>query len=170
MPTLFGLKGGGKIKNKLKDILHVTFIFMLVMLLANFILSLFDLVFLNWIKYTSIAACITGLFAGTYQYMKNRKIILIFTISAELVFTGIVALYCLFTFNQEKIVYKDGQKMIQESHSFLFSNWIKYYDYKNIFVRSTSEKIYEAYDDSLSEYLYTIYYNEDGSVTERNER
>ncbi len=54
--------------------------------------------------------------------------------------------------------------MVKETHSILFANWINYYDYENIFYRSKQERIVEQYDDAIieSEYLYTIYYDENG--------
>ncbi len=64
--------------------------------------------------------------------------------------------------DKESIVVKNNDTMVEESHSFLLSNWKNYYDYENIFVRKNVIRIYEAYDDSLGEYLYTNYYDANG--------
>ena len=74
--------------------------------------------------------------------------------------------------DQYEIVYIDDRKMIKVTHSVLFSNSISYYDYVNEWIRKENERIYIQYDDSLSDkdYLYTIYYDDDGNQIKKETR
>lgn len=65
----------------------------------------------------------------------------------------------------QKTVEIDGVKMIQEKHSVLVSNWIQYYDYKGCFVRGRHARIYESYDNTLSDTLCTDYDDKDRKYT-----
>ena len=105
-----------------------------------------------------------GLISGTVQLFKRKKTLCVFFCLLEFVIIGIINVGLIVGYNKEEIVVRNDKKMIKETHSVLLFNWIKYYDYKNIFVKNKQEKIYEAYDDSIEEYLYTIYYDEGGNI------
>ena len=87
----------------------------------------------------------------------------------EVIFIVIVLFINLVFVDPESIVYVDGRKMIEQTHTFMFSNWIQYYDYKTFFYRDTKVKIYKAYDDSLTEgdYISTTYFDDEGNVITR---
>lgn len=156
------------IKRITKYILFDTLLYAIVICLLGLILNLVGYVFLKWFINLSIVLIIGGIIIGTIQLVnkisnKKIKVILkiVFIVIEVIVLLPIV---CLFFFFQdfESFVFKDGSLMIKETHSFLFSNWINYYDFQNIFIRKKNERIYEAYDDSLQDYLYTIYYDDNG--------
>lgn len=71
-----------------------------------------------------------------------------------------------------EIVYVDGRKMIKVTHSALLSNSITYYDYINEWIEKKYERIYIQYDDTLSDedYLYTIYYDDNGNKIKEETR
>ena len=158
-------------KKILKSILFWDVIFILIMFLISFILGLYNYQFLSWIKYLIIIICFIGIIIGTIQVLRKKTklcfIICILEFFIIIILSFLLVLY--YSCNVEEIVIKDDIKMIKETHSVLLSNWINYYDYENIFVRGKQVKIYEAHDDYIGEYLYTIYYDEDGNVIKREE-
>ena len=158
-------------KKILKSILFWDVIFLLIMFLISFILGLYNYQFLSWIKYLIIIICFIGIIIGTIQVLRKKKklcfIICVLEFFIIIILSFLLVLY--YSCNVEEIVIKDDIKMIKETHSVLLSNWINYYDYENIFVRSKQVKIYEAHDDYIGGYLYTIYYDEDGNVIKREE-
>ena len=158
-------------KKLLKSILFLDVIFILIMFLISFILGLYNYQFLSWIKYLIIIICFIGIIIGTIQVLRKKKKLCFIICVLEFFIISILAflLFLYYSCNVEEIVIKDDIKMIKETHSVLLSNWINYYDYENIFVRSKQVKIYEAHDDYIGEYLYTIYYDEDGNVIKREE-
>jgi len=87
----------------------------------------------------------------------------------EVIFIVIVLFINLVFVDPESIVYIDGKKMIEQTHTFMLSNWIQYYDYKTFFYRDTKVKIYKTYDDSLTEgdYISTTYFDDEGNVITR---
>lgn len=144
-------------------ILLDTALFLAVWFVLKFIVeTAMGCVFLVWVKYTVLGISSIGILAGTWQVLKDRSVLKIICLSAESAVIGIVVLGCMLFWNTEKIVTVDGNKMVCEIHSVLFSNWINYYDFKNIFIRDENPRIYESYDDSLGEFLYTWYYDEEG--------
>lgn len=160
-----------------KYMLLYTFLYMLLFFICKCLLRLFDLVFLSWVNNISIIIIALGIITGTFQLIKQsnwkKKIKLILiptTIIAELLFIGIFCfIYVLFT-DFDRIVVRDDKLMLKKEHSVLFSNWVNYYDYKNIFVRSKKIKIIDAYDDTITtkDYLYTIYYDDKGNVIKKD--
>lgn len=157
------------IKKINKPILLWTIIYIASILLITGILRIFNLTFLNWVKYFSMFVCFVGIILGTIQLLKKRKVLTVIIVIVEIVIILVVDLYCLLLFDIETLVIKDNNLMIKKTHSILLSNWIEYYDYINIFVRSRQERIYEAYDDSLNEYLYTYYYDENGNLINKEQ-
>lgn len=158
-------------KKLLKSILFLDVIFILIMFLISFILGLYNYQFLSWIKYLIIIICFIGIIIGTIQVLRKKKKLCFIICVLEFFIISILSflLILYYSCNVEEFVIKDDIKMIKETHSVLLSNWINYYDYENIFVRSNQVKIYEAHDDYIGEYLYTIYYDEDGNVIKREE-
>lgn len=160
-----------KINKIVKYILFDTFLYAIIVCFIALILNVFGYVFLKWFYNLSIILVVIGIIAGTIQLIneatsrKKLKVLLnIFLVIIEIIIIiPIVCIYFLFQ-DYEEIAYKDGNKMVKETHSFLFSNWINYYNYENIFVRKKQERIYEAHDDYIGEYLYTYYYNENGKL------
>lgn len=158
-------------KKLLKSILFWDVIFLLIMFLISFILGIYNYQFLSWIKYIIIIISFIGIIIGTIQVLRKKTklcfIICILEFFIIIILSFLLVLY--YSCNVEEFVIKDDIKMIKETHSVLLSNWINYYDYENIFVRGKQVKIYEAHDDYIGEYLYTIYYDEDGNVIKREE-
>ncbi len=146
-----------------KSILAWTLIYILIMLAITGILNIFNLTFLNWIKYFSMIICFIGIILGTLQLLKKKKILAVIMIVIEVIIILAIDLYCILLFDFEEIVTQDGNKMVKRTHSVLLSNCIEYYDYKNFFVRSKQIRIYEAYNNSLDEWMSTSYYDENGN-------
>ena len=148
-----------------RSILFWTIIFILIILFSSIVLNMFNYQFLNWIKYITMIIGTFGIIAGTIQLLKKKKILCsVLCVLEFIIIGGACILFIFLFFNVEEIVVKDNTKMIKETHSFLFSNWINYYEYNNIFVRSKQPRIYEAHDDYIGDYLYTTYYDENGNI------
>ena len=158
-------------KKLFKNILFDTFLYIIILLILIFILDKLGYVLLNWIMYLSMVIIDIGIVIGTTQIITKNikkiktKIILciVVTIFELVIIIPTNYLYILFN-DQEEFVHKNNQLMIKETHSFLLSDWVCYYDFENIFVRKKQERIYEAetHDDSTSGYSYTIYYDKQG--------
>ena len=159
---------GKKIK---KSILLYTAVFAVFFILVSVVLDYYGLKFLDWVIYLSGGFVAIGVIGGTIQILVHagRKkrglplaisiVFLVLEITASLLAaTGIFLLA-----DRQEVTERDGRIMVKETHSFLFSNWIAYYDYRNPFVMGKQVRIYEAYDDSLAEYLDTYYFDEEGN-------
>ena len=159
-----------------KSILLYTSIYLVVYVALYFILKTFNLTFLVWVKNISILIISIGTIAGFIQIAINidkdkkfRKILLyIFIIFLTFIIFLINAFYFLFIANMEEQTTYEGFNMIKETRQVLKSNYIKYYDYMNPFVRSMQERVYVMYDDTISEDEYggTSYYNKEGKEVE----
>lgn len=156
-------------KNLRKYILFWTALFILGGITLSFVLDLMNYQFLNWLKFTFVLISFIGVFLGSIQILKSHKLQCFIACFIELIIFSLIGVTLFIISDHESIVIKDHQKMIKETHGFLLSNWIKYYDYQNILIRSQQERIYEAYNNTLNEYLYTIYYDEDGHVIDQKE-
>lgn len=152
------------LKKVKSNILISTIIYLIMFVLIKLLLNYFNLEYMQWIEWFTLVIVPLGILVGTIQKLKKHKIVLVISVIAETLASIIICGYFLLLLlvDIEQIVYRDGKKMVKETHSFLFSNHIKYYDYKNIFVRGTNKRIYEEYDDTLEEYCYTSYYDENG--------
>lgn len=158
-----------------KYIFTYTMILILSYIFMSLILSSLSLTLLSYIKHFIYIIIILGTILGTVQLIykddetNTHKIIhSIIAVSIEIFVIAILSFgYLSVVYNKEEIVYKDGQKMIKETHSILLSDWVCYYDYSNMFVRSTKERIYEAHDIHTDEYLYTIYYDDQGNIIKK---
>lgn len=145
------------------SILFWTFIFTLVMVILSLCLKITNLTFLNWVKTMTIIIIFIGLVMGTIQSVKQKVLRNILIVAEIIIFT--IVIFCNMMFiDREKIVFKDKCYMVQRTHSFLLSNYIDYYDCQNIFIRNTKASIHEVYNNTLSEYLYTIYYDRKGNI------
>lgn len=128
--------------------------------------------FLNWVKSCLIIIFVLLFLLGTIQIYRKYKIECFILCFLEVcVFTVLISLFVLKYYGGvEEVVLIDNKKMIKETHSFLLSNWINYYDYQNIFVRSKQVRIHEEHDDYIGDYIYTIYYDEDGNVIRESKK
>ncbi len=112
---------------------------------------------------------LVGIITGTIQTISKREkksklIIKAMAVTIELfILLSIDLGYILFQ-DYEEIVYKDNKKMVKETHSFLTSNWINYYDYKNIFIRRKQVRIHESHNNYIGDYMGTIYYDDKGNI------
>lgn len=149
-----------------KSVLFYSVLYVIIFTLTKIVLNLFKLEYMQWIKYVSIIIIPIGIVIGTIQLLRKKKSVLVIILIVEVIFIFVFGGYLLLFLlsNVEEITYKEGKKMVKETHSFLLSNWINYYEYENIFVREANVRIHEAYDDSIKEYLYTTYYDEDRNV------
>lgn len=142
--------------------------------LSRAVLRLLGLEWMNWVKWAAALLLFAGVLAGTVQLLRRstgrtKKIAFGVLTGAEAVVMLCALFVTLLVSDRQEIVKLDGEKMVRETHSVLLSNWIKYYDYQNPFVRKIQERIYVACDDSPHERLYTIYYDEDGNFVRREE-
>ena len=144
-------------------ILFWTLIFTLVMVGLSLGVKLMNLTFLNWVKTITIVIILIGLVLGTIQSAKQKILRNILILVEIIIFTVVIFCNMMLT-DHEKIVFKDKCYMVQRTHSFLFSNYINYYDCQNVFIRNTKASIHEVYNNTLSEYLYTIYYDRKGNI------
>lgn len=153
-------------------ILLITLIYFITYILLSFLLKLFNYTFLVWIKNLSVILISLGIIAGSIQFTKNirkeRKILKILLYLLILILSGFILIvnffYFVFITNTEEVSKYEGIKMLKETRQVLKSNYIKYYDYTNPFIRSRQERVYMSYDDNLSEYEYsgTTFYTKDG--------
>ena len=164
----------------MKKIKKSIFLFILMYLIIYatifFTLKAFNLTFLVWIKNISIIIISIGTISGLIQIVRSinkgkkiRKIILyIFIILFSFIIFLINACYFMFIANTEELSEYEGENMIKETRQVFKSNYIKYYDYINPFIRSVHERVYVSYDDTISEDEYggTYYYDKDGNEVE----
>lgn len=123
------------------------------------------------IKNISIIIISVGIISGLIQIIRTinkdkkvvKAILYIVIIILTFIISFIVTFYYIFIANVEEHSQYEGQNMIKETRQVLKSNYIKYYDYINPFIRSRQERIYINYDDTISEDEYggTYYYNKD---------
>ena len=160
-----------------KSILFYTIIYILLFVLVGCLLNKFGYVYLKWFIYLNMFIILAGIISGTIQLIIKTKqegkrlLLAIGTITIEMVIILSVDLGYIFLQDYEQIVYKDNKKMIKETHSFLASNWINYYNYENIFVRKKQVRIYEAHNNYIGNLINTTYYDEHGNILyiEKNE-
>lgn len=162
-----------KINKSIHPIFKSTFLYVVIFTASYFISQsiLYNngLVYLKWFQYFSFSIIALGIIIGTIQliigtgkqYAVRVTIYISLLIIEIIIVIGSVFFIVIFV-DKESVVVKNNNTMVEESHSFLVSNWRNYYDYENIFVRKNVIRIYEAYNNSLGEYLYTNYYDENG--------
>lgn len=161
-------------KKLFRSILFWDILFLLLMFGISKVLNMYNMQFLSWTSFSIVIIFIILFMLGTIQIYKKEKLVCIILCFVEVfvVFFVLVIFgpYLLLNYNPEEIVIIDNKKMIKETHSFLLSNWINYYDYQNIFLRSKQVRIKEAHDDYIGDYLYTIYYDDNGNIIKREEK
>lgn len=123
-------------------------------------------VYLKWFIYTNIFIILVGIITGTIQILKKHNRLILTTIVTMIELLSFISICTVFivTQNQEYIVYKNNVKMVKETHSFMTSNWINYYDYQNIFIRKKQVRIYEAHNNYIGDLISTTYYDNMGNV------
>lgn len=165
-------------------IFFITFIIFCGILLFYFIaaavLSYFNLQFTNYILYAVFAVCAllaVGmlLYGIVLCFRKNHVNVLyrigsVFTICLLCVFLFAVMIVVVFGYKPIHIVEKNGEKMVANVTVFLSTRYVKYYDYKNVFVCGKQVRIKEDFTDGTKdpvlehdEVLWAYYYNADGS-------
>lgn len=167
-------------RNKLKwiknNLLKSTFIYLGIFIIFGLIINLLDYEYSGNFTLLSILLIIIGMISGTIQSIKrddesklSKVILIIACVSIELIFSLVVLFICILINPIETYVVIDGKLMSESKHSFLLSNWIKYYDFTNPLIHSKYPSIQKVYDDSLNEeqYLYTIYYDKKGKVIKK---
>ena len=166
-----------KISMLKKSILFYTVIFLILFFLIKYVLNCFGYTYITWVYVIPIIVAILGLLLGTIQIIKNLEVpkkikYIIYAISLAVegcVITAfLVIILILFSLMPTTdIVIRDNVKMAREAHSFLLSNGIYYYEYKNMFIRGNKIQIEEKYNNTLSksEYMGTVYYDEEGNIT-----
>lgn len=116
----------------------------------NFILSINNIVFMNWIYYFSNGIIILGSIIGIYQLIlkiknkiKKNVFIIIMTIFSSIVICMYIYI-SLISYTPEYIIIKDGKKMVADVEGF-HHTYIYYYEYINILVRKKSTVAIEHY-------------------------
>ena len=163
-----------------KSILLYTVIFLILFFISESILMYFGYTYITWVYVIPIIIAILGVILGTIQIIKNLKVsnkikCIIYAISLviESVVITIFLVIILFFYAvmpTTDIVIRDDVKMAREVHSFLLSNGIYYYEYKNMFIRGNKVQIEDKYDNTLSksEYMGTLYYDEKGNIAKED--
>lgn len=155
------------------NLLKSTFIYLGIFIIFGLIINLLNCEYSGNFILLSILLIIIGIISGTIQSIKrddesklSKVILIIACVSIEVIFSLVVLFICVSINPIETYVIIDGKLMSESKHSFLLSNWIKYYDFTNPIIHSKYPRIQKIYDDSLNEeqYLYTIYYDKKGKV------
>ena len=159
-----------------KSILLYMVIFLILFIMSESILLHFGYTYITWVYVIPIIIAILGLVLGTIQIIRNLKvsrkikcIIYASSLAIESIVITIFFVIILFFYAvmpTTDIVIRDNVKMAREVHSFLLSNGIYYYEYKNMFIRSNKVQIEDRYNNTLSksEYMKTVYYDKEGII------
>lgn len=154
-----------------KKVFIFTAIYASIYAILYYILGKFNLTFLVWIKQLSLVAISLGIIIFTFLIIRNGrdnkivKFILYFGLTIFTIIIICIDLFIeIFMLNEEKITDYEGRRMVEEVRSVYKSNYIKYYDYTNPFVRSKQERVSMSYDDAISENEYgsTTFYDKNG--------
>ncbi len=163
-----------------KSILLYTVIFLILFFISESILMYFGYTYITWVYVIPIIVAILGVILGTIQIIKNLKVsnkikCIIYAISLVIESVAITVFLVIVFFlyaimPTTDIVVRDNVKMAREVHSFLLSNGIYYYEYKNMFIRGNKVQIEDKYDNTLSksEYMGTLYYDEKGNIAKED--
>lgn len=154
-----------------KKIFIFTVVYAIIYAILYYILEKFNLTFLVWIKQLSLIIISLGIVIFTFIVIKNgkdNKILKFVLYFGAIIFTLVIICVDLFIgvfmLNEEEITEYEGRKMIKETREVYNTNYIKYYDYTNPFVRSEQERVFMSYDDTISEseYAGTTFYDKNG--------
>ena len=171
------------IKDCKKSIMFYTISYFIIFMLLKLIVNLLGLEFIQYIYDFSIIAIAIGVIAKIMQvFIKSKSkdtriCIVVCSISIGIliaIFSPIIMLF-FFTFHPpEHIVEKDNKKYVAYVHAFLDTR-VEYYDYVNFFIRGTTKRIEDNYDNLGIDILqeeheglyspdYTYYYNDEGRI------
>lgn len=169
-----------------QNILFYTFLFFGIFILGNIILNIFNMNYREWVYILSLILISIGLILGIIQVLckiknKTMKIIgIIIFVLALIPCAFYTFIFCIFSYQPEHVVIKDGKKMVAYVNGFM-DTYVEYYDYKNFLVVGNKLKIKEYYGDGgfnpiENKYGYdypvirTEYYDENGTIihTENN--
>lgn len=174
--------------NKLrKSVLMYTIIYICIFVTINIILNAFNMNYREWIYFLSLVLISIGFVIGIIQLLwkiKNKIVKIISFILFIIVLIPCVLytyIFCIFAYQPEHIVMRDGKKMVAYVNGFM-DTYVEYYDYKSSFTVGNKLKIKEYYgeggfDPIKNKYGYnypvisTDYYDENGNIiyTENNE-
>lgn len=174
--------------NKLRrSVLMYTIIYICIFIIINLILNVFNMNYREWIYFLSLILISIGFVIGIIQLLwkiKNKivKIIAIILFIIVLIPCALYTyIFCIFAYQPEHIVMRDGKKMVAYVNGFM-DTYVEYYDYKNFFTVGNKIKIKEYYGDGgfdpiKNKYGYsypvisTDYYDENSNIiyTENNE-
>ena len=169
-----------------KNILFYTVLYFCVFVIINIILNAFNMNYRECIYILSLILIGIGGITGIIQLLckiKNKivKIISIILFIIVLIPCAFYTyIFCIFAYQPEHIVMKDGKKMVAYVNGFM-DTYVEYYDYKNFFIVGNKLKIKEYYGNGGFDpienkhghnypVISTDYYDENGNIihTENN--
>lgn len=170
-----------------KSILMYTIIYFCIIIIINLILNAFNMNYREWIYLLSLILGSIGFVIGMIQLLWRIKKKIVKIIAIILFIIGLIPctlytyIFCIFAYQPEHIVMRDGKKMVAYVNGFM-DTYVEYYDYKSFFTVGNRLKIKEYYgnggfDPIKNKYGYnypvisTDYYDENGNIlyTEKNE-
>ena len=154
----------------LKYILLYPILYTLIIVSLHYILTIFGLMFREWVYYLSVIIVIVGLIIGIIQLILKIKIktlkvigMCIFSILLLLILPKTLFLIS-WTYEPEYIVNVDRKKYVVYESGFTSTN-LTYYEYKNIFVvgnkiimEKTGNGVFNPKNNTLDSEYDTIYY------------
>ena len=167
-----------------KSILMYTIVHFCIIIIINLILNAFNMNYREWIYLLSLILCSIGFFVGMIQLLwkikkKTVKIIVIILFIIGLIPCALyMYILCIFAYQPEHIVMRDGKKMVAYVNGFM-DTYVEYYDYKSFFTVGNKLKIKEYYgnggfDPIKNKYghnypvITTEYYDENGNILKNN--
>lgn len=137
-----------------KSILFYSIVYISFCFLSRFILNLSGMEYRNWVFPVAYIISVLAIFCGLIQlflkikeqWIMNVSVILLLAAFGFVGFFSVIML--MFSWHNEEVVEKDGQKMVAVDYSWL-SPLFKHYQYINFFVRG---------NDELLEYRETVYW------------
>lgn len=177
-----------KFFNKLKkSVLLYTIIYICIFVIINLILNAFNMNYREWIYFLSLILVSIGFDIGIIQLLWKikKRTVKIIAITLFIIILIPCALYtyifCIFAYQPEHTVMKDGKKMVAYVNGFM-DTYVNYYDYKSFFAVGNKIKIKEYYGDGGFDPIknkyghnYPVisadYYDENGNIiyTKNNE-
>lgn len=163
-----------------RSVLMYTIIYICIFVIINLILNAFNMNYREWIYFLSLILISIGFVIGIIQLLRKikKKIIKIIAIILFIIVLIPCALYtyifCIFAYQPEHIVMRDGKKMVAYVNGFM-DTYVEYYDYKSFFTVGNKLKIKEYYGDGGFDpiknkygYNYPVisidYYDENGNI------
>ena len=170
-----------------KSILFYTISYFVIFMILKLIVNLLGFEFMKYIYIFSTIVIICGIIASIVKAFKSKSkstriCIAICVLSVIIigcsVFGRLALLLVAFSFNPEHIVKIENKKYVAYVYAWLDTR-VDYYDYINPFVRGTTKRISDYYDNIGLDVLdsehkglynpnYTNYYDENGKLINRN--